>query len=267
MPDVILIPARYGSSRFPGKPLALVAGRSLIERTIHAARLAVDGLDDVTVAVTTDDERIARHAADLDCPVVMTPPDLPSGTDRVAAAAASLTPAPGIVINLQGDAPFTAPEILRTLLSAMRAGAEAATPVVQLSWEALDALRQHKLGNPFSGTCCIRAEDDRAIWFSKAIVPALRGEAGLRARMALSPVWRHVGVYAFRLETLKRFSASAPTFHETLESIEALRFIELGIPLTTVAVDPPRISMSGIDTEGDIALAERLIALHGDPMA
>jgi 3-deoxy-manno-octulosonate cytidylyltransferase (CMP-KDO synthetase) len=138
--------------------------------------------------------------------------------------------------------------------------------VIALDWAALDALRDHKARSPFSGTTCARAPDGRALWFSKMIIPAIRDEDRLRASQSCSPVWRHVGLYGYTLDALRRFEACPPTALEQLEGLEQLRLLELGIPVMTVAVDPPRFDSSGIDTQADIARVEALIAAHGDPV-
>ena len=182
-------------------------------------------------------------------------------------AAARLMPeAPRIVVNLQGDAPFQPIGALIAVVAALRDGnADVATPVVRLTWEALDAMRNHKAITPFSGTTCVRAADGRALWFSKTILPAIRGEEVLRRNGKPCPVWRHVGLYAYRLVALETFEAAAPTELELLEGLEQLRLIELGLTIDAVEVRPAIFDISGIDTEADIARAEALIAAYGDP--
>ena len=236
-----------------------------MHRTIAMARAAISDRDDVALVVATDDEDIAAHAREAGCPAVMTDSALATGSGRALAAALSFAEGPRLVVNLQGDSPFQPEGALGAVLAALESGAEVATPVIALDWESLDALREHKLLSPFSGTTCVRAPDGRALWFSKAILPAIRDEDRLRATDGLSPVWRHVGLYGYQLEALRRFEACAPTMLERLEGLEQLRLIELGIEIMTVAVDAPRFDSSGIDTEADISKVERLIAEHGDP--
>ncbi len=263
-PDLLVIPARWGSTRLPGKPLARIAGRSLLDRVVDVARRAAALTDNLDLLVATDDERVVTHARALGCEVAMTDAAISSGSGRAYAAAAARAPA--IVVNLQGDAPFVPPEVVAALVRALRESAYGvATPVVRLGWDALDRLREHKRGAPFSGTTCARLPDGRALWFSKVIIPAIRGEAELRVREPLSPVYRHLGVYAYRLDALARFEATAPTPYEELEGLEQLRFLETGVDILTVPVDAPRHDMGGIDTPEDVALAERLIAQAGDP--
>ena len=267
-PDLLVIPARWASTRLPGKPLVEIAGRALIDRVVDVARRAAALAERLDVLVATDDERIADRARALGCEVAMTDPAIGSGSARAHAAASGRAPAPApaIVVNLQGDAPFVAPATIAALIGALRESPrEVATPVARLGWDALDRLREHKRDAPFSGTTCTRLPDGRALWFSKAIIPAIRDEAGLRARAAMSPVHRHLGVYAYRLHALARFEATAPTPYEQLEGLEQLRFLESGVDILTVLVEAPRHDMGGIDTPEDVALAERLIARLGDP--
>ena len=264
--DLIVIPARYGSKRLPGKPLALISGRTLLERVVGIARRAAAIAGDTTVVVATDDARIEAHAIELGCVVAMTAETISTGSGRACAVALARPTPPDIVVNLQGDAPFIAPETVATLISTARASdAAVATPVVRLDWESLDRLREHKRLAPFSGTTCTRRDDGRALWFSKAIIPALRDERMLRHKMSASPVYRHLGLYAYRLSALQAFERTPPSPYELLEGLEQLRFLEMGLEIVTVEVAPVAHAMSGIDTAEDVALAETLIARHGDP--
>jgi len=266
MTDLIVVPARFGSTRLPGKPLLLIAGRSLLERVVAVARAAAEIAGNCDVVVATDDPRIADHAHDLGADVVMTDAALDSGSARARAAARARTTTPAFVINLQGDAPFVPPKVVAGLLTTLREGeADVATPVYQLSWERLDRLRQHKETSPFSGTTCARRDDGRALWFSKTILPAIRAEASLRAASPLSPVWQHLGLYGYRMAALDWFAAAPPSAYEQLEGLEQLRFLEGGKTIATVEVEQPVHAMSGIDTPADLALAEAAIARFGDP--
>lgn len=229
---------------------------------------SIQQLAQVRLCVATDDARIADHAREVGCEAVMTAPEIATGSGRALAAARAEAEAPEIVVNLQGDSPFQPPEALGVMLRALQNGdAHVATPVVRLSWSALDALRRHKQVAPFSGTTCVRDAAGRALWFSKQILPAIRGEERLRDTGALSPVWRHIGLYAYRTPALEAFEATPPTELERLEGLEQLRLLELGLTIDAVEVSPPRFDISGIDTEADIIRAEALIVEHGDPLA
>lgn len=262
--DLIVIPARYGSTRLPGKPLMALAGRTLLERVIANAREAADLCGNCDFVVATDDERIAEHANALDSRSVLTDAALDSGTAR-AHAAALKSGKPERVICLQGDAPFIAPQTIASLIQILREGnASVATPVYQLDWARLDRLRAHKKTAPFSGTTCVRDSEGHALWFSKSILPAMRNEADLR-KMDTSPVWQHMGLYAYTIEALDWFVGNSPGTYEILEGLEQLRFLEHGWKIATVPVAPPEHALSGIDTAADLALAEEAIAKLGDP--
>lgn len=266
VPDLIVVPARYGSTRLPGKPLLPIAGRTLLERVFAVARAAARLAGGCDVVVATDDARIADHACQIGAEVAMTAPECDSGSSRACAAALGRAGKPELVVNLQGDAPFVPPAVVAGLVETLRAaGADVATPVYRLGWDRLDALRSHKQAAPFSGTTCIRAADGRALWFSKTILPALRDEAKLRAAGPLSPVWQHLGLYGYRMAALEWFAAAPPSTYEVLEGLEQLRFLEAGRTVATVEVAPPSHAMSGIDTPEDLALAEAAIMRLGDP--
>jgi|TARA_Y100000815_G_scaffold34108_1_gene28317 3-deoxy-manno-octulosonate cytidylyltransferase (CMP-KDO synthetase) len=264
---LIVIPARIGSTRFPAKPLHQIAGHSLVSRVADVAARVAAERKDTDYVIATDDSAIMDHAREIGAPAVMTDPDLPSGTDRALAAALALDTAPDFVLNLQGDAPFTPPAYLGALIdAAATTDADVVTPVVQLDWAALDTVREQKTREPFSGTSCIRRADGMAIWFSKQVIPAIRKEDRLREKETLSPVWRHIGLYGFRMAALERFAALPVGHYEALEGLEQLRFLENGMSIFTVAVEPGANAMWGIDTPEDAAFAEKLIAEQGDPM-
>lgn len=263
---LIVIPARFGSTRLPGKPLLPIAGRTLLERVLANARAAARVAGNCEIVVATDDHRIADHAKELGACVAMTSPDCDSGSARAFAAAQQQTSRPTHVINLQGDAPFVEPATIALLIRALRTGsADVATPVYRLDWARLDRLRAHKQAAPFSGTTCVRDAEGRAMWFSKTILPAIRDEARLRGESGVSPVWQHLGLYAYRMAALEWFAAAPQGHYEALEGLEQLRFIENGWTIATVPVDPPEHALSGIDTPEDLASAEDAIARLGDP--
>jgi 3-deoxy-manno-octulosonate cytidylyltransferase (CMP-KDO synthetase) len=263
---LIVIPARYGSTRLTGKPLHPIAGRLLLERVAGVAMAAARELGDADVLVATDDLRILDAANDLGLHAVMTSEEITSGSGRALAAMQETDKTYELVVNLQGDAPFTAPaHIVEIVRAAFGNGADVTTPVVQLDWARLDALRLHKETAPASGTTCIRAADGRALWFSKSVLPFMRKEADLRAALPLSPVLQHIGLYCYRPKALEAFEASEPSHYEVLEGLEQLRLLELGFDVRAVIVEPARITMSGVDSPADVERAERLIAEHGDP--
>ncbi|MEM7327831.1 MAG: manno-octulosonate cytidylyltransferase [Pseudomonadota bacterium] len=266
MQTLIVIPARYASTRFPQKPLHLIAGRSLLSRVAQIAQRCIARSDDISYVIATDHPEIEAHARDIGAPVVMTDPESPSGSDRALEAAKLAAPDVDFIVNLQGDAPFTPPDYVKALIAAARAtDLHVVTPIVQMSWEALDEVRERKKRTPFSGTSCIINSQNEALWFSKNILPAIRKEAQLRDATKLSPVWRHIGLYGYKTEALKRFVALPEGHYERLEGLEQLRFLENGMRIQAVKVAATESAMWGIDTPQDAAHAEQLIARHGEP--
>ena len=267
MRSVIVIPARYGSTRMPGKPLKNISGKTLLQRVVHIAQTA-GAATGTPFVVATDHADIAAHCEALNAPFVMTDPNLPSGTDRALAAVRAARMEADFVLNLQGDAPFTEPAHVAAMLAAAAAHDEdVMTPVIQLDWAALDILRSRKQQTPFSGTTCVRAADGRALWFSKQVLPAIRKEEKLKKNQPLSPVFRHIGLYGYRMAALQKFCELPVGVYEELEGLEQLRFLENNMTIRAVVVEKPRISRSGVDSPEDAALAESLIAQHGDPMS
>ena len=268
MKTLIVVPARYASTRFPQKPLHLIAGRSLLSRTAEIARRCAEQRSDVSYVIATDHEAIEAHAHEIGAPVTMTDPDLPSGTDRALAAANQVAPDANFIVNLQGDAPFTPPAYVSAIIEAGRnTQLDAVTPIVQMSWEDLDEMRVRKQETPFSGTSCIVNAQDEALWFSKNILPAIRKEDQLRATEPLSPIWRHIGLYGYKRSALEAFVALPEGHYERLEGLEQLRFLENGFRMRAVKVPAFPSAMWGIDTPQDAAHAESLIAKHGEPLS
>jgi 3-deoxy-manno-octulosonate cytidylyltransferase (CMP-KDO synthetase) len=162
---VIIIPARYASTRLPGKPLAMISGQTMLERVVRLSQTAAIGLKNVSVVVATDDHRIIQHCNEINVSAVMTPPESPSGTDRVAEAVSQMRDKPDFILNMQGDAPLTPPDFLRALIDAfIHEPCDAVTPVTPLTWQQLDKLRQNKLTTPFSGTTAAFDETHWFIW-------------------------------------------------------------------------------------------------------
>jgi 3-deoxy-manno-octulosonate cytidylyltransferase (CMP-KDO synthetase) len=260
--SLIVIPARYASTRLPGKPLIKIAGQTMLSRVYEVAKMAIENKKNVEIVIATDDTRIADHCRELRAPYVMTPASCPTGTDRALAAAEALGKIFDFVINLQGDAPLTPPGFITALLDAFESdsGLDVITPVTQLSWEQLGGLRKNKETTPFSGTTVILDKNDNAIWFSKNILPAIRKEEKYREENNLSPVFRHIGLYGYRYDKLKEYVTLLETLYEKLEGLEQLRALENGFKIRCVKVDyQGRPSMSGVDSLEDVARAEALL--------
>lgn len=263
---LIVIPSRYGSTRFPGKPLAEIAGQSMLQRVVAQARAAASAIPGAAFVVATDDKRIEEHCAAIEAPVVMTDPAAKSGSDRALEATQKTAPNAKFVINLQGDAPFTPMRHLTEVAAALRDGkGDVATPCIRLDWAALDALRQAKRTSPTSGTTCVMDRDNTAIWFSKTIIPSIRNEAALRIETDHSPVFRHVGLYGYTRKALEDFSSMPPSHYEFLEGLEQLRMVENGVRIHCVIVDAHDIAAAGVDTPEDLERLNALIETHGDP--
>ena len=263
----IVIPARYASTRLPGKPLADIAGQTMLGRVVDIAKAAAKELDNVSVLVATDDDRISKHCEEIGVDFVVTSPDCPSGTDRVSEAVKQLKEKPDFILNMQGDAPLTPPDFITAMIkSFIDSPCDAVTPVTNITWEQLDNLRENKKTTPFSGTCAAFDEKTgKAFWFSKNIIPALRKEDAMRKESDLSPIFRHIGLYGYSLKMLETYGTLEQTRFEKLEGLEQLRLIENGYNLRCVPVDyKGRASMSGVDSPEDVTRAEDLIKKHGE---
>lgn len=258
MRSAIIIPARYGSTRFPGKPLALILGKPLLQWVVEVAQKAAVSVEDTDVYVATDDARIASH--DWGVPCLMTPENCLNGTDRVYQAILTLPKEkqPAIVLNLQGDAPLTEPHQLVALLKCLQANPAIgiATPAIRLTWEALDRLREAKRTTPFSGTTVVMNAASEALWFSKNILPAIRKED---RSTPLSPVYQHIGLYAYRTEFLKQYIQWPESFYENLEGLEQLRILENGHKIQIVSVESSNMQI-GVDSPEDAKRAEIFLA-------
>lgn len=257
--SLIVIPARYGSTRFPGKPLAKIAGKTLLQRVCEAASAAAKQIPNVGIIVATDDDRIMQHAQEINVTAVSTPSECATGTDRVIAAIKQLNYRPKAVINLQGDAPLTPTKVITALLQALQTN-QVVTPVMQLSWNDLDVLRAAKRITPFSGTTTIVNKDSSAIWFSKQIIPAIRSEEKLRNSRQKSPIFQHLGVYGYTVDLLEAFAKLPSGYYEQLEGLEQLRFLENGYTIKAVQLEFDNLyAWRGVDTIEDARFVEELI--------
>jgi 3-deoxy-manno-octulosonate cytidylyltransferase (CMP-KDO synthetase) len=265
----IIIPARYASTRFPGKPLAVIAGRTMIERVADIAVAACAQIPGTQFAVATEDQRIIDFCADKNIPAVITDDTCKTGTDRVAQAVKNLKWSPDIILGLQGDAPFTPLVAVTGVIQALRdtPHADVATPVVKLRWAELDRLRDNKKTTPFSGCTCVVDASNRALWFSKNIIPAMRKEKELRTQSEFSPVYQHLGLYGYRAAALQKFIALPEGVYEKLEGLEQLRVVEAGMHIQAVPLNIDLgLAQSGVDSPEDVIRAEDTIAKYGEPL-
>lgn len=263
---LVVIPARYGSSRFPGKPLAKIAGKEMLLRVVDIAKKGTKNTD-AEIVVATEDERIENFCKAHDVKCLMTSDACKTGSDRVCEAVKKMGIKPELVINLQGDNPVCPPWFVEELIKAFEEDktVDLVTPCVELSWEALDKLRESKKTTPFSGTTCVADRNGYALWFSKNIIPAVRKEADLREKSQKSPVLRHIGLYAYKYESLFKFKELEESTYEKLEGLEQLRFLENGMKIKIAKVDYGAFEgMSGVDSPEDVARAEALFAKYGE---
>lgn len=261
----IVIPARYGSTRLPGKPLLDIMGKTLLQRVCEVAMTAAKQLEGVSVVVATDDKRIIDHVMSLNInvAVITTPTNCTTGTDRIYAAITQLDVKPQYVINLQGDAPLTPVSIIIDLIQALKQH-PIVTPAMQLRWEELDQLRAAKENHPFSGTSVVMNTSNEALWFSKQIIPAIRDEAELRSKNVLSPVYQHLGIYGYSFKMLEIFHKLKTGYYEKLEGLEQLRLLEHGYKITIVPVHLDNLlAWRGVDTLADAEFVAKI--LSGEP--
>ena len=233
-----VIPARYASTRFPGKPLVDIQGQSMIQRVYGQAKATVELAD---VVVATDDERIYQHVEGFGGNVVMTSPDHPSGTDRCREAAEKAQGSFDAVVNIQGDEPFIQPEQIATLVRCFH---HPETHIATLA-RRIDAPAD--LDNPNKVKVAIGA-NGHALYFSRYAVPFHRTAEGAE-RLQQHTYFRHIGLYGYRMEVLKAITELAPSPLEKAESLEQLRWMEHGYH---IRVAETTLEAANIDTPADL---------------
>ena len=244
-----IIPSRFGSSRFPGKPLAMLAGKPLVAWVVEAVKKA-KSLDEVLVA--TDDERIVKAVEEYGGKAVMTPSELPSGTDRIACAARNYLAKDfnddDILVNIQGDEPLIDPALIDALVAKLTASgkydmATAVTPIKSLQdFEAKSVVK------------VVLDRDDGALYFSRAPIPCDRDhEPDLAGGLYV----RHLGIYAYRGAFLKRYIAEPPCALERTEKLEQLRALWMGAKIAVVRTEDDGV---GVDTPEDAERVAKILA-------
>ncbi|WP_341503978.1 3-deoxy-manno-octulosonate cytidylyltransferase [Gallaecimonas sp. GXIMD4217] len=247
----VIIPARYASTRLPGKPLLKVGGRTMIEQVVLKARQS--GAADIWVA--TDDERIADEVRGFGAQVMMTSPEHQSGTERLAEVVDKLALADDeIIVNVQGDEPLIPPENIRQVAELLAAAPK--VPVATLATPIEDA---EEAVNPNAvKVVCDKA--GQALYFSRASIPAQRDRllAGAAPELKGALLRRHLGIYGYRAGFLRRYVTLAESPLEHLEALEQLRILWHGerILVADAAVEPP----AGIDTPADLERVNALLA-------
>lgn len=260
---VIVIPSRYGSTRFPGKPLATIADQSLLKRVW---RLACAVQPKTEVIIATDDQRIKEHGESFGAKVVMTSSTHRNGSERVAEVVKSLTWTPKVVINLQGDALLTPPWIIEELIAEMLRDetVSIATPAVQLSEEKYRKLEDSKKSGVSSGTTVTFDKKMNALYFSKTVIPYRRVAPSDSTLISMSPIYQHVGMYGYTPEALQALVSLPEGTLEQVEQLEQLRALENGIPVRIVKVDLKGRTLWPIDAPEDVKTVERIIATEGE---
>jgi len=238
-----IIPARFASTRFPGKPLALIAGRPLIQHVVEQCQQA-KLLSDVIVA--TDDTRIWEVAQNF-CRVEMTRPEHPSGSDRIAEVAERC--GCDAVVNIQGDEPLIEPGVIDAVAGALAQN--------EMSTAAARIKSLSELDNPNVVKVVVNAAG-RALYFSRRTIPYLREAASgsTSEQLAAFPFLKHLGIYGYRRETLLRLVKFPVSPLENAEKLEQLRALENGIPIAVVKVDYDSI---GVDAPEDVAKVENIL--------
>ena len=235
-----IIPARYESKRFPGKPLADILGKPMIVHVYERARQC-ERLSSVFLA--TDDDRIRFVAQKWDIPVVMTNTDHPSGTDRIMEAAAKLNlPPDSVVVNIQGDEPALEPDMLTQLVRPFNAGnVQVTTLARKISTTEVENSDLVKV---------VFAADGRALYFSRSPIPHHWKEQGV-------DYYGHIGIYAFRMKVLEKFVALEQSRLEVTEKLEQLRLLENNIAIHIVMTDHPTC---GVDRPEDIETVVKIMS-------
>lgn len=238
MKAIGIIPARFNSSRFPGKPLAQIHGKSMIRRVYEQAKKATSLM---TVVVATDDERIAEEVKSFGGEVVMTSEDHQSGTERCLDACDQLNEDFDIIVNIQGDEPYIQAEQIGLILSCFhQENTEIATLIKLIADQAV-------LNDP-NKVKVVVDEDDFGIYFSRQCIPFLQGVEKEKWNEVFN-FYKHIGMYAYRYETLKEIVALKPSRLERAESLEQLRWIESGYKIRTAITDLEALS---VDTPEDL---------------
>ena len=249
-----IIPSRFGSSRFPGKPLAMLAGKPLVAWVVEAVKRA-KGLDEVMVA--TDDERIVKAVEANGGKAVMTPSELPSGTDRIACAARNFLGTDfaddDILVNIQGDEPLIDPKLVEALAAKL-----VASPKFDMA-TAVTPIRCVKDLQAKTVVKVVLDREDAALYFSRATIPCDRdhevADADLASR-ASSLYVRHLGIYAYRGGFLKRYIQEPPCALEKTEMLEQLRALWMGAKIAVVRTEDEGV---GVDTPEDAERVEKLL--------
>ena len=257
---LIVIPARMGSTRFPNKPTCRILGYTMIERVYKIAKHVKNASK---VIIATDDELLANHVKAFGAEVVMTSSSCQTGTDRVADALHQLTENYDIVFNLQGDAVLTPPHVIEKTLDAMLNDSDImmATPAVKLEGSALVEFIRKKREGSSSGTCVTFDKNGKALYFSKTLIPHHRDKL---LPLEAYKLHQHIGLYAYKTNTLLQLTQLSQTPLEKIEQLEQLRALENGIAIQVVLVNYEGRTHGSVDNPEDVALVENIIQQEGE---
>lgn len=265
---LIVIPARYASTRLPGKPLVKIAGVEMIKRVADIAASICSHNADCSYVVATDDSRITDFCAGAGIPAVMTAETCRSGTERCRDAVSQQAEQPDFIINLQGDNPLCPPWVIQQLIDEWKAcPGDVFTPFIHLDWAEYDRLVESKKTTPYSGTTVLVDKHGYAMAFSKGTIPAIRKPEKARETMEKSPVRRHVGLYAYTRSALEEYFSLPECDYEKgcVEGLEQMRFLYNGLKVKMVEVNyRGRKTTSGVDSPEDVARVEAILAEYGE---
>lgn len=249
MKFIAIIPARYASTRFPAKPLAMLGGRPVIQRVYEQVIKALDN-----VVVATDNEQILQTVLSFGGKAVMTREDHKSGTDRCFEAYERVGEGCDVVINVQGDEPFIQPEQIRTLMACFD---DPQTQIATLVKPFTEADGLEALQNPNSPKVVV-SDDGRALYFSRSVIPFLRGVEP-EQWLSKHTFYKHIGLYAYRADALREITRLPQSTLEKAESLEQLRWLDNGY---VIRVGQTQVETIGIDTPADLARAEEFLKMR-----
>ena len=255
MTPLIIIPARFGSSRFPGKPLVPITSRGGVSRPLieWSWRAAVAAVGGDAVIVATDDDRIAAVVNGFGGRSVMTSPDLRNGTERCAAAVRQLGVSPDMVVNFQGDNPLLPPDHVAALIAAFqRPDVAVATPYITCDTALTGLILGEHAAGRVGGTCVVIRQDGKAAYFSKWPIP--------HGASAAFPLKLHIGLYAYSRPALEAYAAMPPSPLELAEGLEQLRFLDAGWPIEMIEVAAPPQGIWEVNNPQDVALVAQRLA-------
>ena len=241
-----IIPARYASTRFPGKPLAMLGGRTVIQRVYEQAAAVLE-----EAYVATDDERIFKAVEEFGGRVIMTRQDHKSGTDRIEEAAEKIGTQADVIINIQGDEPFIQKSQIETLKSLFE-NSETQIGTLGKKFESIEAAT-----NPNSPKI-VTDKNGFALYFSRSVIPYIRGKEQTEWLQHF-PFLKHLGLYAYRRDVLRQITQLPQSPLEMAESLEQLRWLENGYRIRVGLTDMETV---GIDTPDDLRRAEEFLKMR-----